>query len=170
MTARYPTTKGPDLGCSGPSRCTGCWYWLRRRLADRRGERWRQVHTLFGYTMAGLVVFRLIWGLVGSKYARFSNFVRGPSLYSPTSKSLRSREPPHHVGPQPGWRTGYRRLAGGDPDHRRNRLGQPQRSRRALGRRRMSWLLTPCCCWSACTLPACWSAACCIRKILSAAC
>ena len=23
-------------------------------------ERWRQVHTLFGYTMAGLVVFRLI--------------------------------------------------------------------------------------------------------------
>ncbi len=64
-------------------------------------ERWRQVHTLFGYTMAGLVVFRLIWGLVGSKYARFSNFVRGPAAVLAYLKSLRSREPQHHVGHNP---------------------------------------------------------------------
>ena len=41
-------------------------------------ESWRLVHVTLGYTMAGLVVFRLLWGVVGTRYARFSNFVRGP--------------------------------------------------------------------------------------------
>ncbi|MGB3313475.1 MAG: cytochrome b/b6 domain-containing protein, partial [Albidovulum sp.] len=37
------------------------------------------VHEIAGYIVAGLIAFRLIWGLVGSKYARFSQFLRGPS-------------------------------------------------------------------------------------------
>ncbi len=37
------------------------------------------VHEIAGYAVAGLIAFRLIWGLVGSKYARFSQFLRGPS-------------------------------------------------------------------------------------------
>lgn len=41
-------------------------------------ESWRLVHVTLGYTMAALVVFRLVWGIVGTRYARFSNFVRGP--------------------------------------------------------------------------------------------
>lgn len=41
-------------------------------------ERWRLLHVTLGYTMAGLVVFRLLWGLVGTRHARFSDFVRGP--------------------------------------------------------------------------------------------
>jgi cytochrome b len=36
------------------------------------------VHEFAGYTVAGLVAFRLIWGLVGSRYARFAQFVKGP--------------------------------------------------------------------------------------------
>lgn len=36
------------------------------------------VHEIAGYTVAGLVAFRLVWGLVGGRYARFSGFVRGP--------------------------------------------------------------------------------------------
>lgn len=36
------------------------------------------VHEFAGYTVAGLVAFRLIWGFVGSRYARFSQFVKGP--------------------------------------------------------------------------------------------
>ena len=35
-------------------------------------------HRLSGYTILGLLVFRLIWGVVGSPTARFSNFLRGP--------------------------------------------------------------------------------------------
>ncbi|MCH9735298.1 MAG: cytochrome b/b6 domain-containing protein [Actinomycetia bacterium] len=36
------------------------------------------VHQYFGYTILALLVFRLIWGIIGSQPSRFSNFVRGP--------------------------------------------------------------------------------------------
>ena len=35
-------------------------------------------HRIAGYAMLGLLVFRLLWGLIGSSTARFSGFVRGP--------------------------------------------------------------------------------------------
>lgn len=35
-------------------------------------------HQLSGLTLAGLVIFRLIWGVVGSSTARFAGFVKGP--------------------------------------------------------------------------------------------
>jgi cytochrome b len=35
-------------------------------------------HRLLGYTALGLVAFRLVWGVAGSRHARFSDFVRGP--------------------------------------------------------------------------------------------
>lgn len=41
-------------------------------------ERWRLVHETLGWTMLGLVVFRVVWGVVGTRHARFANFVRGP--------------------------------------------------------------------------------------------
>jgi cytochrome b len=34
------------------------------------------LHVLAGYIIAGLLVFRLIWGFIGSRYARFSDFVK----------------------------------------------------------------------------------------------
>lgn len=37
------------------------------------------VHETLGLIMFGLVVFRILWGLVGSSTARFSGFVRGPA-------------------------------------------------------------------------------------------
>ncbi len=42
-------------------------------------ERWRLVHVTLGYTMAGLVAFRVFWGFVGTRHARFASFVRGPA-------------------------------------------------------------------------------------------
>jgi len=41
-------------------------------------ERWRDVHLIFGYTMLGLIMFRLVWGLIGTYYARFTSFLYGP--------------------------------------------------------------------------------------------
>jgi len=35
-------------------------------------------HGRFGVVIVGLLAFRLVWGVVGSTYARFSQFVRGP--------------------------------------------------------------------------------------------
>lgn len=42
-------------------------------------EEMSTVHEVSGYVVAGLIAFRLIWGLVGSHYARFAEFLRGPS-------------------------------------------------------------------------------------------
>lgn len=36
------------------------------------------VHEIAGFIVAGLVAFRLVWGLVGSRYARFAQFLKGP--------------------------------------------------------------------------------------------
>ncbi len=36
------------------------------------------VHEIAGYIVAGLVAFRVVWGIVGSRYARFAQFLRGP--------------------------------------------------------------------------------------------
>lgn len=36
------------------------------------------VHEFAGYAVAGLVAFRLVWGLIGSRYARFTQFLKGP--------------------------------------------------------------------------------------------
>ncbi len=41
-------------------------------------EEVQPVHEFAGYTVAGLVAFRLVWGLVGGRYARFARFVKGP--------------------------------------------------------------------------------------------
>lgn len=42
------------------------------------GDELQTVHEVAGYVVAGLVGFRLIWGLVGGRYARFSQFIKGP--------------------------------------------------------------------------------------------
>lgn len=36
------------------------------------GERWRALHVVLGYTMAGLLAFRVVYGLVGPRHARLS--------------------------------------------------------------------------------------------------
>jgi len=64
-------------------------------------ERWRQVHVTLGYTMAGLVAFRVLWGLVGSKPARFSSFVRGPARAARYVASILRGDAEHHTGHNP---------------------------------------------------------------------
>ena len=41
-------------------------------------EEWGDLHEWAGYAAAALITFRLVWGLVGSHYARFGQFVRAP--------------------------------------------------------------------------------------------
>jgi len=59
-------------------------------------ESWRLVHVTLGYTVAGLVAFRILWGLWGTRYAKFSSFVRGPrAVARHLGNLLRGRHEPH---------------------------------------------------------------------------
>jgi cytochrome b len=64
-------------------------------------ETWRLLHVTLGYTAAGLAVFRLLWGFIGTRYARFSDFVRGPRAVLRYLASLLRGRPEHHVGHNP---------------------------------------------------------------------
>jgi len=64
-------------------------------------ERWRLVHVTLGYTMAGLVAFRIVWGLVGTRHARFASFVRGPAAVAAYLRDLRRGRPSQHAGHNP---------------------------------------------------------------------
>jgi len=64
-------------------------------------ESWRWLHVTLGYTVAGLVVLRLLWGLVGTRHARFSSFVRGPAAALRYLATLRRGRHEHHVGHNP---------------------------------------------------------------------
>ena len=64
-------------------------------------ERLRDVHVMLGYTMLGLVAFRLLWGLLGTRYARFSAWAFGPRSVLEYLKSLFTRSPRHYLGHNP---------------------------------------------------------------------
>jgi cytochrome b len=64
-------------------------------------ERWRLVHVSLGYTMGGLVAFRILWGLLGTRHARFASFVRGPAAVMRYGRALLNGTPEHHVGHNP---------------------------------------------------------------------
>ena len=68
-------------------------------------ETWRLVHVIAGATVVGVASFRLPWGFLGSRYARFKDFVRGPGAVKAYLTSLLRLQPNHHVGHNPagGW-------------------------------------------------------------------
>ena len=64
-------------------------------------ERYSLLHQTLGYAAAGLLGFRLVWGFSGTRYARFSQFVRGPRAVLAYLKSIRQGIPSHDVGHNP---------------------------------------------------------------------
>lgn len=59
---------------------TRAFHWLQAlsfgaAYLTADSERYRGIHVAFGYIMLGLLVFRLLWGFVGTHYARFSSFL-----------------------------------------------------------------------------------------------
>jgi cytochrome b len=64
-------------------------------------EHWRLVHVTLGYTLAGLVAFRVVWGIVGTRHARFAGFVKGPAAVMAYMRSLRSGDARPHAGHNP---------------------------------------------------------------------
>jgi cytochrome b len=64
------------------------WTWRSGRT---------ELHETLGYVTLGLLVFRILWGFIGSSTARFAHFVKGPREIA---AYLRGRSPVH-VGHNP---------------------------------------------------------------------
>jgi cytochrome b len=64
-----------------------------------------QIHELSGFTVLTLVLFRVLWGVFGSTYARFTDFVRRPGQAIEYARSLTLGRPAFYAGHNPlgGW-------------------------------------------------------------------
>lgn len=64
-------------------------------------EAWRLVHVWAGGAMLGVILFRLVWGLIGTRHARFASFVRGPGSVLAYLKGLLAGRPAPAAGHNP---------------------------------------------------------------------
>lgn len=58
-------------------------------------------HAWIGQTLLALVIYRIIWGLIGSQTAQFWNFVKGPAAIWRYARSLIAGKPAQTVGHNP---------------------------------------------------------------------
>ena len=64
-------------------------------------DEWLGVHVFFGYLMLGMVAFRVLWGLVGTHYARFSSFWFGPNDALTYLRQVMKGHAARHIGHNP---------------------------------------------------------------------
>lgn len=60
-----------------------------------------QRHFLFGQTLLGLLVYRIIWGFIGTPYARFKHFLYGPKAFIAYLKNFFSSNKPRYLSHNP---------------------------------------------------------------------
>jgi cytochrome b len=63
------------------------------------------LHAWAGYAILGIVAFRILWGFVGTRHARFADFVFGWAATRTYVRSLFTLKPKHYLGHNPlgGW-------------------------------------------------------------------
>lgn len=71
-----------------------CWF-------TGEEESLANVHRIAGESIAGLLVFRMIWGFVGGEHARFADFASGPAAVINHIRDLVSPAPRRHIGHNP---------------------------------------------------------------------
>ena len=59
------------------------------------------LHKWAGYWVAGYVLFRIVWGIIGPRHARFANFVRGPRAVLGYLMGLATGKAADHTGHNP---------------------------------------------------------------------
>jgi cytochrome b len=74
-------------------------------LAYFTGDEDNQLHIYSGYVVLGLVLFRVLWGFIGSRHARFRDFIYSPGSVVEYLKRLGSGSPQRYLGHTPagGW-------------------------------------------------------------------
>jgi cytochrome b len=64
-------------------------------------ERLRNYHVALGYILLGLLVFRLLWGFVGTHYAQFRSFLFNPREIFVYLLTMIKGKPAHYLGHNP---------------------------------------------------------------------
>jgi cytochrome b len=64
-------------------------------------ERTRNYHVALGYILLGLLVFRLLWGFIGTRYALFRSFLFNPKEIISYLLALFKGKPAHYLGHNP---------------------------------------------------------------------
>jgi len=64
-------------------------------------DKFLTLHVIAGYIIAGLIAFRLVWGLVGSRYARFSDFVKKPKVIKAYLQDIMHFKATRYLGHNP---------------------------------------------------------------------
>src|SRR3989338_2822337 len=85
---------------------TRVFHWLQAisfagAYLTAESERNRDIHMAFGYILLGLIVFRLLWGFLGTRYARFSSFLFKLCEIIAYLLSLIKGKPGHYLGHNP---------------------------------------------------------------------
>lgn len=70
-------------------------------IAWLSGDEESRLHELAGYAVIGLVLVRIVWGFVGTRYARFSDFVYRPSTVLGYAREMLIAKPKHYLGHNP---------------------------------------------------------------------
>lgn len=85
---------------------TRVFHWLLAfsffgAIVTQESEKYRLFHVTFGYTMLGLIIFRLIWGIIGTRYSKFSSFFYGFKEIKGYILGLLENRPVHYLGHNP---------------------------------------------------------------------
>jgi len=70
-------------------------------IAFLTGDEIEWLHLWAGYAIAALIAMRVVWGFIGSRHARFSDFVKGPRLVLGFLKQSMHLEAPRYIGHNP---------------------------------------------------------------------
>lgn len=75
-----------------------CWI-------SSEDNRFLHIHVFGGYLILGLLVFRVVWGFKGTRYAHFADFLKGWPAVRDYLAGLRARDPERFIGHNPvaGW-------------------------------------------------------------------
>ena len=64
-------------------------------------DEWITLHVAAGDLIALLLIFRVIWGVIGTRYARFTQFVKSPSAVMAHLKGMAQFKVAHYLGHNP---------------------------------------------------------------------
>jgi cytochrome b len=100
-----------DGGNSVPDRTVRVWdpfvrvfHWSQATLiavAWLTEDGPKTLHQTAGYIIAGMLALRVVWGFVGPRHARFSDFVRGPSTVLGYTRAMVAGREPRYLGHNP---------------------------------------------------------------------